>query len=127
MPIFGSARHVDTAVADGRVSVGRPHGSPDGGQFRRFRVAEDNSACNSRRRLEISEISGPSPILSIQASQTNLASCRTPASLRVAARVECGDDGRRQHWPASPLPAAHYRGDASNSASLGNATHADRR
>ena len=46
--------HADTAVADDRVSVRHPRGSPDDGQFRRFRVAEDNSACNTRRRLEIS-------------------------------------------------------------------------
>ncbi len=89
-PSSALSRHADTAVADGRVSVRRPHGSPDGGQFRRFRVAEDNSACNTRRRLEISEISGPSPIPSRPASHPAAQLCHC-AEQALTACLECGD------------------------------------
>ncbi len=98
--------HADTAVADDRVSVRHPRGSPDDGQFRRFRVAEDNSACNTRRRLEISRDLGTKS----DTFQTTLASCRPAVSLCVTTTcLECGDASVGQ---PVPCPPGHYRGDA---------------
>ena len=98
-----------TGGASGRLDL---RGSLGGGQFRRFRVAEDNSACDTRRRLEISRDLGTKS----DTFQTTLASCRPAVSLCVTACLECGDASVGQ---PVPCPPGHYRGDASNSASLG--------